>query len=105
MAYRDSYQDDNPQGEPAWTEGDEAWQGKEDESREYLNEDPDEADLVAVDSIFCVHCGEDLYEDSSQCPSCGMYSSVEDREGKGKPRWFVIAAIVCILMVLMWSLF
>jgi hypothetical protein len=54
--------------------------------------------------IPCPYCGEEMLEDSPQCPSCGNYISAEDLPTKSQPLWVVMTAIVCLILALGWVL-
>jgi predicted nucleic acid-binding Zn ribbon protein len=64
--------------------------------------DDDWNDDAEDDVMPCPYCGREIHEDSVRCPYCESYLSAEDRLGRLKPLWFVLAAIVCLLVVLMW---
>jgi len=71
---------------------------EEDEEDGYPSEDDDEDD----DTIPCPFCRRQIYEQAEQCPYCQKYISQEDAPPSRKPWWFVVAFLLCILMVLMW---
>jgi hypothetical protein len=52
----------------------------------------------------CPHCGEDVYDDAEQCPSCGQYLSREDAPATVRPWWIVIGVAVCLVIVVLWAL-
>jgi hypothetical protein len=60
---------------------------------------PDEADLAPDDlaPIRCSNCKKWILEDSPQCPYCKHWQ-VED-EQNSKAKWFIVTAIVCILLI------
>ena len=70
----------------------------EDWDEEYDEEGLDE--LV----IPCPYCGEEMLEDSPQCPSCGNYISAEDLPTTSQPLWVILTAIVCLILALGWVL-
>ncbi len=63
----------------------------------------DEDDLYdeddAAETMVCPECGEDVYEDVEQCPSCGYYFTAGDRT-ELKPFWKLVALIVAIVFFL-----
>ena len=73
-------------------EDDEAWDEEFDE--ENLNEPV----------IPCPYCGEEMLEDSPQCPACRNYISAEDLPTTSQPLWVVLPAVVCLLIALGWVL-
>ena len=54
--------------------------------------------------IPCPYCGEEMLEDSPQCPSCGNYISAEDLPTTSQPLWVILTAIVCLILALGWVL-
>ena len=62
-------------------------------------DDPDEDDAT----IPCPFCRKPVYEDAERCPACGSYFSREDRPWS-RPIWLVAGVIVCLVIVLMWTL-
>jgi hypothetical protein len=58
----------------------------------------DEAD---DDTVPCPYCRQSIYEDALRCPHCENYISAEDAP-PGRPNWFVVAAVVCLVLVAMW---
>jgi predicted nucleic acid-binding Zn ribbon protein len=54
------------------------------------------------ETVPCGYCGEMIYEDSLRCPHCGNYLSEEEMPSRAKPLWIVLAAILCLLVVLAW---
>lgn len=52
----------------------------------------------------CQHCGREMYEDSPQCPSCGLYATQEGRSAEPKPRWQTLGAVAAVVAVLTWFL-
>jgi uncharacterized membrane protein YvbJ len=67
-------------------------------------EAPDPSDIdadVDDDTEPCPHCGRVIHEQSDFCPHCGQYISLEDAP-ISKRLWIVLAAVVCIIIVLLW---
>lgn len=62
-------------------------------------DDPDVRDLAPDDfaTIRCTHCRKLILEDSIRCPYCKEWQTGAKRNRK--PLWFVITAIVCILVI------
>jgi predicted nucleic acid-binding Zn ribbon protein len=52
--------------------------------------------------ISCPYCKRSIHEDSERCPYCENYLSEEDAPSKAKPLWLILAAIVCLLIVVVW---
>ncbi len=48
----------------------------------------------------CPYCGEEMYDDSPRCPSCGRYLSEEDSPPERKPAWIAITAVVLLILML-----
>ena len=42
--------------------------------------------------------GEEMLEDSPQCPSCGNYISAEDLPVTSQPLWVILTAIICLIL-------
>jgi hypothetical protein len=67
---------------------------------------PDESDMDETDEpalIACPYCRREISEEAEQCPHCRSYISVEDAPS-GKPFWFIVAAVVAVLIVLFWAM-
>jgi hypothetical protein len=57
------------------------------------------------DTEPCPHCGKEIYDGSERCPACGQYLSREDAPPTTtRPWWFVVLAVVCLLVALGWAL-
>ena len=69
----------------------------EDESEEDEEEIADEDGDDDGDTAACPECGKMIYDDAQRCPHCGNYISPE-APGR-KPLWFVVVAIVCVLLI------
>lgn len=61
--------------------------------------DDDDDDDDAAETVTCPECGEDVYEDVEQCPSCGYYFTAGDRT-ELNPFWKLVAVIVAIVFFL-----
>lgn len=76
------------------------------DSEEELDERelPDESDFNDDDddetTAACPHCGAEVYQDIERCPECGRY--VIDAPTWRKPVWLILAAVVCVIIVLDW---
>lgn len=92
-----------------------AWSEKDDDPRNSRFEDaksrgrrrrddsrdkdlPDRADLAADDmeTVACAQCKKLIFEDSVRCPYCKHLLLEEPRSGK--PLWFIVTAILCLLL-------
>lgn len=60
-------------------------------------DDDDDDDLT----VSCPHCGEPVFEDAEQCPSCGNYLSKEDKPWS-RPVWLVVGVVICLAITLFW---
>ena len=50
-------------------------------------------------------CGEEVYADAFRCPHCGTMITDEEKTGSHKKaKWFILTAVVCVLMVVLWVL-
>ena len=60
----------------------------------------DEMDDDSTQTIICAACGDEVYEDSPQCPVCGHYITGHDRLRKN---WWVSVIVVLLLVsLLLW---
>ena len=66
--------------------------------------DADLADDGSMDTLPCPYCGEEMLEDSPQCPACGNYISAEELPYYRQPMWVVITAVICLIVALGWVL-
>jgi predicted nucleic acid-binding Zn ribbon protein len=62
----------------------------------------DDYDEDTDETMPCPYCHRAIHDDSVRCPYCGNYLSEEDVPQKSKPLWLILAAIACLLIVLMW---
>jgi hypothetical protein len=80
----------------------------EEDEDERDNELPDESDQdpAGDDSPEateeCPHCEAEVYWGAERCPACGRYLSEEDAPTERKS-WFLIAVVVGLLLVILWS--
>jgi hypothetical protein len=72
------------------------------EDEEWDEEDGE--DGLGEPVIPCPYCGEEMLEESPQCPACGNYISSEDLPTTSQPLWVVLTAIVCLILALGWVL-
>ncbi|NDH94114.1 MAG: hypothetical protein EBZ13_06180 [Planctomycetia bacterium] len=66
--------------------------------------DTDLADDGELVTLPCPYCGEEMLEDSPQCPACGNYISAEELPYYRQPLWVVVTAVICLMLVLGWLL-
>ncbi len=59
-------------------------------------------DDESAETIECLHCGDEIYEEAEQCPHCGKYISREDAPAGQKPWWIVAGVVVCLYLVFRW---
>ena len=64
--------------------------------------DADLADDETEPTVSCPYCGEEMLEDSPQCPVCGNYISAEELPYYRQPLWVVVTAVICLMVVLGW---
>jgi hypothetical protein len=85
------------------------WEEREDDDRydeddldsEY---DDDAFDDDAPELVDCPECGEPVYEDAEQCPSCGQYITHSTSPLAGKPGWMIglfVAGVLAVILSLM----
>jgi uncharacterized paraquat-inducible protein A len=65
--------------------------------RRYVDDDEDDLDE-------CPHCRRQIYADSERCPGCGHYLTREDARPAGRSWWFIVLAVICLLVALGWAL-
>ncbi|MEL7498445.1 MAG: zinc ribbon domain-containing protein [Planctomycetota bacterium] len=61
---------------------------------------PDDEDDMLVE---CPHCGEQIFDDTEQCPYCRMFLSRSDFD-RPKSVWVIVLIIVLIASLALWSL-
>jgi uncharacterized paraquat-inducible protein A len=61
--------------------------------------DMDDDEQDSTDTHPCPHCKTPIYDQSPRCPHCGNFIS-QNKSSIRKPIWFLIAAILCLLVVL-----
>jgi hypothetical protein len=62
--------------------------------------DADEHEMTAPDdfsTVPCTRCKKLIFEDTEYCPHCKHYQL--DNERNRKPLWFILTAILCIVML------
>jgi DNA-directed RNA polymerase subunit RPC12/RpoP len=60
----------------------------------------DDSDDQAADTIRCSQCGASIYEDSVRCPHCGWYVTPDTSPWSGRPVWWILLALVGIAALL-----
>ena len=65
-----------------------------------MDQNPDNDD--SVDTVDCPNCGKQIYDQAAICPFCRNHVVVGSHRYHRKPLWFVLAAIVCLLLILFW---
>lgn len=74
------------------------------EEDDWEDDDVEDWDEDSEDTTYpCPYCKADVYEDAERCPNCGKYLSDEDAPPASRPWWFVIALILALGMVLLWT--
>ena len=76
----------------------------EDEDDLHDREFPDDIDTADGDEpadIACPYCGEMISEDAERCPKCGDYIVEADAPRRRVPMWIIIAAVVCLAVILL----
>ncbi len=77
---------------------------------EYHDEDwadrdaPLESDLIDDDeneTVNCPECGEEVYEDSEQCPWCGQYITPKVSESRFEKIFWTVIPLGMILLILL----
>jgi predicted RNA-binding Zn-ribbon protein involved in translation (DUF1610 family) len=67
--------------------------GDETVDEEFGWEESEESD----DRLPCPECGDMIYEDSEQCPHCGLYVMPLAHAARSRS-WFVLAIVVLVLI-------
>lgn len=64
---------------------------------------PDEYDDDQSLTVECSECGEEVYEDAEQCPSCGNYiiHSSSGYVWKNRPSWWIALGLLGIMAVIL----
>ncbi len=93
-----------PEDDDWWKHGrppDEFEDEDEDEDQEIYGSEEDEHPVIP-----CPNCGEEVFDDAEQCPSCGHWLVPDRNPMRGRPSWFLIlgfgGAILAILLWLFW---
>lgn len=75
----------------------------EDESDQWDDDDDYGDDDEEEPTILCPYCRAEVWEEASQCPKCGEYLSLEDRQARHewRPRWIVLTAALLLLLILL----
>jgi hypothetical protein len=83
-----------PNIKETWQDPDD-WDDEEDDVVDYGDDDDEEP------TILCPHCRAEIWEEAQQCPECGEYLSLEDRQAlhEWQPRWIVITAMLLLLLI------
>jgi hypothetical protein len=69
---------------------------------EHLDDEDLPEDADEETTIPCPHCGEDVYDDTEQCPACGTWLVRDGRPTSGRPSLFVVGVVVALLVILTW---
>ncbi len=73
-------------------------------TRRFQHDDDWENEEEETLTIECPHCHRAVYEDAEQCPYCHHYISDEDSPPARNPPWVILAAILCLCLI-MWMMF
>lgn len=73
------------------------WDDEEDD----LVDDGDDGDDEEEPTIHCPYCRAEIWEEAPQCPECGEYLSLEDRQARHewRPRWIILTAILLLMLI------
>jgi hypothetical protein len=55
------------------------------------------------ETVPCPYCRRAIHEDAVRCPHCENYLSEEDAPLR-RSWWFLICALVCLLLAVGWAL-
>jgi hypothetical protein len=55
------------------------------------------------ETVPCPYCRRPIHEESVRCPHCENYLSEEDAPAR-RSWWFVILALICLLVAVGWAL-
>jgi hypothetical protein len=69
------------------------------EDWEYPEPDEDENEDEA-ETVACPECGEPVYEDAEQCPSCGQYITHSTSPLAGRSTLYVAIVVLGIIAVI-----
>jgi predicted amidophosphoribosyltransferase len=76
----------------------------------HYDEGPSQEDLSRFSSDetgYCPNCGEDIYDDASQCPVCNSWLSEgvshQDLVSKAFRKKFLVMIVIVILIGFFWS--
>jgi len=65
------------------------------------SEDDDES----FDTVACPYCTQQIHEDAVRCPHCENYiSTLDGPRLKAQPWWIMVGVVICLVIVLIWSL-
>jgi hypothetical protein len=81
------------------------WEGDTDDD-DFDNDFDDDLHTHSDDeeepTVPCPYCRAEIHEDAERCPSCGQYISEEDRPPRRQPRWVLVTAVLCLLLIYLW---
>jgi uncharacterized paraquat-inducible protein A len=75
--------------------------GEDLDAREFR--EPESNDNGFAETVPCPSCRAQVYEEAERCPRCGTYITHEEFSSR-RPWWFLIAALLCLLVALSWAL-
>jgi len=84
-----------------WDEDDEGEYTGEEEQESL--EDADIDDDASAETLNCPGCGKLIYEQAERCPHCGHYVTEETAPRRRRVKWFVVAVVICLIIVLLWQ--
>lgn len=61
----------------------------------------DESDDDLCETVPCVQCGAQVYEDAVRCPACGTYITHQSGVWSGRPVWWIVLGLLGILAVIL----
>lgn len=77
-----------------WSE-EENWDGAGHETWDVDDSDPPDG----AGTVRCQNCGTEVYEDASQCPTCGDYI-LPSKQESGFPKWMIWLAFLIVFAIL-----
>ena len=78
-----------------------AWDDEFDGSDEFSDDGEFDFDDDSAEVIPCPNCGVEIYEESEQCPACGLYVVASVNPWQGRPTWWILLGLMGIIAVVL----
>jgi hypothetical protein len=73
----------------------------DDEMSDHELPEEDAWDDDSSETVPCLLCGADIYEDAVRCPHCGEYVTEQTNVWSGRPTWWILLGLLGIMALVL----